>query len=76
MLVMQQQGKMTRARTASHRVVSLLTPGQSAEWTVSNRAGPAKITLSSQQLRLLQQSPQKYQLHDVVWTWLSGWIGG
>lgn len=56
-----QQGKMTGARM----VVNLQTPGQSAEWTVS-RAGPAKITLSSQQLRLLQQSPQEYQLQVCV----------
>lgn len=35
--------------------------GQQVEWTVS-LAGPAKVTLSSHQLRLLQDSPHEYQL--------------
>lgn len=51
-----QLGKMTPGRL----LVSLQT-GQQVEWQLS-RAGPAKITLSSHQLRLLQGSPQEYQL--------------
>lgn len=34
---------------------------QSEEWTVS-MAGPAKVNLSSSQLRLLRDSPHEYQL--------------
>jgi hypothetical protein len=34
---------------------------QAVEWTVSV-AGPAKVTLSSHQLRLLRDSPHEYQL--------------
>lgn len=51
-----QLGKMTPGRL----LVSLQT-GQQVEVALS-RAGPAKITLSSHQLRLLQGSPQEYQL--------------
>lgn len=46
--------------------------GQQVEWTVS-LAGPAKVTLSSHQLRLLQDSPHEYQLQ--VRVCVSRWRG-
>lgn len=39
----------------------ILVNMQPAEWTVSN-TGPGKVTLTSNQIRLLREAPHEYQL--------------
>lgn len=51
-----QLGRPTESRM---RVTSLVS--QTLEWTLSV-AGPAVVSLNSHQRRLLQDSPQEYQL--------------